>query len=213
MRCSRSSALNGLLYLTSALVLFGGGFAVSKTYGIELRVRKTAGFDPASAYTPRYRRETGPQLVMIYFGSSGCAASNQPALPEAVEALKIRLAGFAEQQEMSFVSIGVALDWIPERGIEHLRKFGRFDEISAGYNWGNTLGLRYMWSKESVTPTTPQVVVYRRLFIAPVDSAGLPYYGESGLELLGAASGAGRIVEWAQSGSALPAPETSLDRN
>lgn len=176
-------------------------------------MRKTAGFDPASAYTPRYRRETGPQLVMIYFGSSGCAASNQPALPEAVEALKIRLAGFAEQQEMSFVSIGVALDWNPERGVEHLSKFGRFDEISAGYNWGNTLGLRYMWSEESVTPTTPQVVVYRRLFIAPVDSAGPPYYGESDLELLGAVSGVDRIEEWVQSGSAWPAPETSVDRN
>lgn len=200
----RSAALSVTMYTLAAVVLFAGGFTLSDRYGVELRIRKASRLDPASIYTPRWQSDTGPQLVMIYFGSAGCAWSNQPGLSEAVEALKMRLAGFAEQQSMGFKAVGVAFDWDLESGVDHLRKYGRFDEIATGSHWGNTLAMRYLWPDESLSPNTPQVVVYKRLFTTPADSTARPSFSESDLELLSAASGLDQILEWARSEATLP---------
>lgn len=177
---------------------------VSRELGIVLRLRRTSGVASSSAYTPQSQSEAGPQLFMIYFGSSGCAGANRPDLPEAVEVLKLRLEGVAEREHVSFVSIGVALDWNSEKGLQHLGKFGRFDEVSAGHGWANTLGLEYMWSEPSVTVATPQVLVYRRFLAVSQDSTAPPRYDQTDLEFVAAAAGADRIIDWAHSGAAFP---------
>ena len=166
------STVGKILYLAAAVVVFLGAVSVSEYYGIEVRVHKLRRVDPATSYTPPYRSATGPQLVMIYFGSSECGGANAPKLPEAVETLKLRLSKYAAREGVAFTAIGVSLDWLPKRGIEYLSKFGTFDEVSAGYNWGNSLALRYMWAEDSVAPVTPQVVLYERRFTTPVDSGG-----------------------------------------
>jgi hypothetical protein len=141
---------------------------------------------------------------MLYVRAAGCGWSNQPGIPEAVEVLKLRLAEFAEREQMSFMAIGVALDWSPEEGMEHVAKFGPFDELSVGYNWGNSLALRYMWSSELVAPVTPQVVVYRRLLTVPKDSVGPARFGEADVTLVGSLGGAKDIIGWANSDLMLP---------
>ena len=197
------SAPKVVLHAGIAAVLFGGGFLASARSGLELRIRKTPGSDSATSYIPPYRSRTGTQLVMVYFGSSRCAGSNRPELPAAVEALKRGLAGSARREGMSFMAIGVALDWAPEAGIEYLSKVGRFDEVAAGYNWGNSLALRYMWAEASVAPATPQVVLYKRGFTLP-DSGGPTRYADSKLEFVGGAVGLPAILAWAHSGRMLP---------
>jgi hypothetical protein len=137
-RCG-ASRIAMVSYAGVGVLLFAGGIAVSWRYGIELRLHRSTGLDPTSNYTPPHQSETGPQLVMVYIGSASCAGSNQPALPRAVERLKLRLAGYAKHEAMSFTAIGIALDWAPHSGMEHLEKFGRFDEVAAGYNWETRL--------------------------------------------------------------------------
>ncbi|MGH7483907.1 MAG: hypothetical protein ACRELV_17290 [Longimicrobiales bacterium] len=144
---------------------------------------------------------------MVYIGSSVCASSNQPHLPQSIETIKIRLARLARERGMSFKAVGIALDWAPAPGIEHLAKFGLFDEVSAGYNWGNTLALRYLWSEAPARASTPQVVVYQRELIAPTDSGDVLHYAELERRRLVAKIGSGDIIEWAASGVQLPKEE------
>lgn len=183
-------------YLVGALAVFMGAFRASSTSGVEVRIHRDKAPNVDTLYVPLLRSAPGPQLVMVYFGAASCAASNQEGLPEAVETLKVRLARLARERELPFVVVGAALDWRPEIGVEHLAKFGRFDEIAAGYNWGNSLGVKYMWENRSIRPSTPQVAVYRRVFTTPLDSAGPSAYGDTDLELIATAPGADRIQEW-----------------
>ena len=72
-------------------------------------------------------------------GKAACAWSNREEMPPAAESIKLSLLRQARERNASFVVIGIAPDWAPERGIAHLSKFGRFDEIATGSSWSNTL--------------------------------------------------------------------------
>lgn len=190
-------------YLAGAVVLFTTGIALSRGYDFEFQIHKLNARPDTSAYTPDYTRRSGAQLVMVYFGSASCGWSNRPSLPDAVETIKRELAAQAEEQGMTFKAVGVALDWSPESGIAHLGKMGRFDEISAGYNWGNTLALRHIWSDAFAAPRTPQILVYRQDFVAPEDEASELHYAAVGQELLMTKFGFQTITDWAESGAGL----------
>lgn len=183
-------------YLAGAAVLFVTGVALSRSYDFEFQIHKLNTRPDTSLYTPDYARRSGDQLVMVYFGSASCGWSNQPSLPDAVETIKRELAARAEEQGMTFKAVGVALDWSPERGFEHLEKMGRFDEISAGYNWGNTLALRHIWSGGFAAPTTPQILVYRRIFVAPEGEGSILHYDASSEEIVITKSGLDAIMDW-----------------
>lgn len=183
-------------YFAGALVIFLTGVVLSRGYDLEFQIRKIGSRADTTVYTPDHTRRSGEQLVMVYFGSASCAWSNQPSLPDAVETIKRSLAVRAEEQGMTFKAVGVALDWSPEQGIAHLEKMGRFDEISAGYNWGNTLALQHIWSDAFAAPTTPQILVYTRVFVAP-EGEGSPLQYEATLkEVVITKSGLDAIQEW-----------------
>lgn len=186
-------------HLTIAAVLFTSGVALSQVYDFELRIQNVNAAQDTSVYAPEYARRSGLQLVMVYFGSASCAWSNRPSLRDAVETIKQQLARQAEDQGMTFKAVGVALDWSPERGIEHLETMGRFDEISAGYNWGNTLALQHIWSDGSALPRTPQILVYKRILVAPQRDRAL-HYEENQREIIINKAGFGAITDWAESG-------------
>ncbi len=196
---------SSILQFALVIILLGSGFTLARRYDVEFALNRSPHeLDPESEYIPRYRRENGPQLVMAYVGSSTCGWSNTPGLPHAVESIKLQLAKYAKERGWSFKAVGVALDWSPELGFEHLTKFGRFDEISAGYNWGNTFAARYLWSDDTTEPMTPQVLVYKRFYVAPKDSTDELYFGERDRLLLVTKPGRQAIVEWADSGAVLP---------
>lgn len=198
------SPFRTLLHAVSAVALVAGGFVLSGGLGIELHARRDSGADPDTAHVPRLDSTPVPQLIMLYFGSSDCPGAADPDLPKAVAALRTRLAALAGMQQMTFLAIGVALDWSAEKGTRHLRRFGHFDEVAAGAGWGNSVGFEYMWAEPRLVAATPQVVVYRRLLKISADSRVAARYEVIGLEFVAAAAGADRIVRWAESGSALP---------
>lgn len=186
--------------------MFGIGWAFSSQVDFVFEVRRSSPLGNASgdAYQPRYRREAGRQLVMVYVGSQSCGASNHESLPAAVEAIKLRLANYAATHELSFKAEGVALDWSPERGLDHLGRFGLFDELSAGYNWGSSSALKYLWADGQVDPVTPQILVYEREFIAPRDTTDILLYEERNRRRLAVASGPREIMDWADAGAISP---------
>lgn len=137
----------------------------------------------ADSYLPAHRRVAGPQIEMVYVGGSDCAWSNQPGFPKAVDRLKKRLAMAARARGMSFRAVGLAVEWSVQKGEAHLNKLGYFDEVSVGYNWGNSLALKYLWNP-GATRGKPEVLVYRRYAVAPTDSTRVLEYGEKDRVLL-----------------------------
>ena len=101
----------------------------------------------------------GPELVFVYVGSSSCTWSTDPALPPALERLKVDLAEFARERAWGFRATGIAVDWQTAQGVGYLDDFGLFDEISVGYNWQNSTLVKYAWD-EGIHPATPAVLIY-----------------------------------------------------
>ncbi len=58
--------------------------------------------------------------------------------------------------------MGVARDIVPEKGIEHMSRFGRFDEMIAGMGWRNTGLAKYVYGELPGPAATPQVIVTTR---------------------------------------------------
>jgi hypothetical protein len=152
-------------YAPLALALFVAAF-VGGLSGAAPRVRISVTEPGAKdAYRPAMRTLPGQELVFVYIGSSGCSPSNAEFLPAAVEALKLRVAGQARRNGRSFAAVGVARDWDVERGLGHLRKFGRFDEVTTGRNWMNSGVLHYVWEDLPGTAATPQILVVDRRLV------------------------------------------------
>ena len=193
------SARKGL-YALVGRGIFAGGATLSSGYKIDLSVAPRPGpASDGSRYVPAFEVQSGPQLVMVYVGSSTCPWANQRSLPEALETIKVRLAAVAREHGMGFKAVGLAVDWLPERGIAHLKRFGHFDEVAAGGGWGGTLALRYLWSDTQVGAATPQVLVYTRVFLAPAEATDPFLYEERERRTRAVKRGFAEIVEWSES--------------
>lgn len=193
-----------MAYALSALLAFLASAFLAYNYDFEVTIDRAEHVKAAGIqYIPSFQVEPGPQLVMVYVGSSTCPWSNAAGLPDAIERIKGSLADRAALDGMSFKAVGLAIDWSPDRGVEHLRQFGLFDEISAGYNWASTLALRYLWSDDADIASTPAVIVYTRTFVGPQDPEGPLHYGEDARRFLRTVRGAEGISEWAALGAPL----------
>lgn len=115
-----------------------------------------------NGYRPDYvRLEGGTELVMVYLGSSACGFSNDPTLPALVSRAKTVLKQRAQVRGWAFTAVGVAIDWVTDDGVEHLRQFGSFDEIMAGRKWQGAGAYRYFEDLPG-TAGTPQILVMMR---------------------------------------------------
>lgn len=113
-------------------------------------------------YRPDYvRLGGGTELVLVYLGSSACGFSNDPTLPALVSRAKTVLKQRAQVQEWAFTAVGVAIDWVTDDGVEHLRQFGAFDEIMTGRKWQGMGAYRYFEDLPG-TAGTPQILVMVR---------------------------------------------------
>lgn len=180
-------------------VVFGTGVALAGAVQIDVRFRAAGVRPDGGSYVPTYRAVSGPQIVMAYIGSSQCAWSSDPTLPASVERIKVRLAQVADDRGLSFKAIGVAIDWSPALGVAHLSGFGLFDEISVGYNWGNTLAEHLFWSDLGVDPATPQVIIYQTFLVSPTDRGDAMVYGEGLRSLVRTLIGPEEIKNWSES--------------
>jgi hypothetical protein len=71
------------------------------------------------------------------------------------------LAAEAARRGAEFKIVGVSLDWEPEIGWEHLKKYGRFDEVTVGGNWRNISSETLIFQDSSSNAAAfPQVLVY-----------------------------------------------------
>jgi hypothetical protein len=155
-------------------------------------------------YQPAYGTVDGPQLVMIYFGSAHCAWSNAKGFPATLEKVKLGLEQEARDHGWSFEAVGVALDWDAKEGLDHLRKFGEFDEVSAGLNWGNALAIKYFGDRIPEPASTPQVLVVLRNLLQPNFQKGLFTYRVNNERLVARKSGLYQIESWISNGLPLP---------
>ena len=118
-------------------------------------------------YSPTYRDTSGTELVMVYLGAASCFFSNDESLPSLIEEVKLALREKAGMHELSFSTIGVAVDRRVEDGINHLDKFGIFDEIMTGRSWYGTGARQHYFDLLPGVASTPQVLVYRREMRVP----------------------------------------------
>ncbi|MXW15561.1 MAG: hypothetical protein F4065_09580 [Rhodothermaceae bacterium] len=112
-------------------------------------------------YVPSYGTIPEKELVMVFIGSSTCGYSNDSSLPELIEEAKLKLKDKATDQGWSFSTVGVSIDWITSDGIDHLDKFGYFDEIMTGRKWHGTGANIYLRDIQGIN-ATPQILVLAR---------------------------------------------------
>ncbi len=155
-------------------------------------------------YSPSYRRGGGDELVMVYLGAASCGWSNAEGMPELIEKIKLALHAEATARGWAFESVGIALDWNVEAGLSHLRKFGGFDEVSAGRNWDNSLAVRYLGAVEEL-PATPQIIAIHRVVTAANMRDGPFVLQSDSEEVLVRMSGGVEIKRWVRNGVPLPA--------
>lgn len=113
-------------------------------------------------YVPEARRDSGEELLFMVIGSSGCRWSNAPELVELVRRAREAVRDEAESRGAGFATQGIAQDNITQLGIEHLEKFGPFDELSVGRGWRNSGLLKYVYGAFPGPAATPQVLVVSR---------------------------------------------------
>ncbi len=146
------SASHAVRWAFSVLLLalfFTSGLWLSQRYNLRIALEPApwvVGEREGDRYRPAYTRQEGPHLVLAFVGSSRCHWSNVPELPAAIEELKLALARLADEQGLAFKAVGIAVDWMPEQGMEYLSRFGKFDEVSVGF-------------KQSGIPATPKTAI------------------------------------------------------
>lgn len=118
------------------------------------------------SYQPSLRAEGGAELILIYLGSSDCVYSNKPDLPDKIDRLKSLMQSKAGESGRGFAAIGISRDWDVERGLDHLAKFGQFDEVMTGRSWANEGIMKYVWEGSYGAPATPQVIIIDRFLSA-----------------------------------------------
>ena len=195
------------VWLVLTLVVFAGTFTATATGKlripkIDVRVQRLS----EDGYRPAFRRAGGTQLVLVYFGKAHCGWSNLDWLPPVIEDIKVRLSKKAADMGRGFMAVGVALDWSPLEGLDHLAKMGLFDEVSAGYNWGNSAALKYMYQDMPGPAATPQLLILERTLQVPDSNSPAITYMVTGERVLARKVGAFEIRQWLNNGLPLPHP-------
>lgn len=147
-------------------------------------------------YRPSASNPSGPETVAVFVTAEFCVGSRQPHMPETIEHMKRLLADRASKSGEGFSVIGVSLDWVPQEGVDHLAKFGAFDELIVGRNWFGVGATKFIWRDLPGTPATPQVLLLRREVTAT----------ERGVEISPSREilrivGADKLKEWVDAGA------------
>ncbi len=143
--------------------------------------------------------ETGPELALIYIGSSTCYWSNVDLLPSLLREIKTQLRERAQSTGYYFASIGIARDRNVESGLRHLRKMGPFDEVMTGRGWLNIGVLKYVFEDLPGPAATPQVLVVKRQLYRELEATEI-----RSEEILVRKVGVAEIEAWVQQGMPLP---------
>jgi hypothetical protein len=143
------------------------------------------------------------QLVMIYFGASDCIWCARPETHELLRRAAAALRQTAEDDEVGFVAIGVALDRDLEAGLDHLRSLGIFDQMLSGSGRANVGAIDMFQGVMPRITGTPTVVVIRRR----LNEVGSVVYS-SDIQRVALEVGLQQLATWVHAG----APIRSVER-
>lgn len=155
----------------------------------------------ANRYIPSQQINDGPELVLVYIGSSTCGFANSAELPELVQDVKEVLHRKAMENDIAFSAIGLSIDWDTDRGVQHLAKFGAFDEIITGRKWQGMGSRQFAKIIRSNQLVTPQVIVIMHTVRVPMDGGPIHIFDE---KVLVRKAGFQHISAWLERGVPLP---------
>lgn len=115
------------------------------------------------------------EIVLIYMGCSTCGAANIDSLQEAFLNIKKVLNEQSAIYEYDLHTIGISKGFDYKNELEHLAKYGPFDEILVGNNWSNTGLLRYVFNQIKGPPDIPQIIITKRKYRAISSATATTY--------------------------------------
>jgi hypothetical protein len=184
-------AIGVVVFLLLASVMWG---RFSAAYGGHL-------VDPRIAQLPGRpdRLHSGLELVEIFVGNSGCAASTSTQIPGAMATIAASLGTQMIKKGGYVTRRGVALDGQPADGLRFLNRVGTFDEIDLGHNWLNAEAVNYIWRDVPGKAALPQIIlVEHHVQVTPSAITIGPD------RVVARKIGMHAIVEWARAGAPLP---------
>jgi len=116
-----------------------------------------------SSFRPAAPTEGGEEVVLVYLGAASCGWSNIDGLPDAVRRIRDHWYALTRGEAgTGFATVGIARDLNIDAGIEHLAKYGPFDEAVVGRGWLNVGFFKYVYGEMPGPAATPQVLVVER---------------------------------------------------
>lgn len=171
-------------------------FAVSVAY---LRERASRPSDVGWKSIPvlvQYKK--GTEVLVVFVGSEGCKVSLQPGFNKVIRQMNILAGNEARQEGKLFSTLGVSAGNSASAGVEYLRTFAPFDQISAGHGWLNNDSMRYIWQDHPGEAAIPQVIVISRS-VTPLN----PGFSFSDERVIARLVGVSQIRDWVARGTPL----------
>lgn len=144
-----------LVFISTLLLFFNDNY--EKIYD---RIFNSVNF----VYNGSEKFDTNIELTLVFISSSTCVFSSDDALPKIIEETKEAVKEKAISLDYNFSVVGVSTDLTVQPGIDHLTKFGFFDEIITGNSWSNAGALRYIYDDIKGIAVTPQILVTKKIF-------------------------------------------------
>lgn len=146
------------------------------------------------------------EIVFTYITSPACALCTQSETFENVIKLKNLLKEKADSLDLGYLALAVVISWDVDEGYNHLKNFGKFDEILIGNNWFGTGGIKYLFEEIPGRPGVPQILLTKRIYNAEVDESGM-IQSMSGVETeveITRKVGTNNIEKWLEEKARLP---------
>ena len=127
--------------------------------------------------------------TLFYFGATSCGPCNRLEVIESINILKSTFSEIHAENSTKFVM--VVMDEDISEGLEYLRKYETWDEVSIGSRYHNEHILRYLNVRE--IPGVPHILVFGDVY------EDIPKFGTQLLKertLLKGVMGGKEIVDW-----------------
>lgn len=107
------------------------GYAGQKAFSM-FAAEQSKAVDLDVLYEPTYKQENGREVVMVYITAPHCRFCSSPTMPALVEKSKMVANKIASEYDAHISVVGIAVAWSVREGLEHLERFGLFDEVMTG---------------------------------------------------------------------------------
>lgn len=114
-------------------------------------------------YTAIKSKTNKQEINLIYIGSSTCKFCKNKNLHNIVDSAKSIIYEKSKSLEIGFSAVGIAAELNPEKGIDHLKDYGYFNEMIVGNSWNNNGTIKYM-GEMGFESSTPQIILTYRTY-------------------------------------------------